>query len=110
VIQAIYIEMVLCKESMSVPFSSFPWILASVNFLVFLLEEIGSDRAHCECMRRFASFVNCFQQNWWIIFDMYIPCEASSWTFLHQNRKLSSRISLQNQLFCLCRLPAVIYE
>jgi hypothetical protein len=27
-----------------------------VNFLVFLLEEIGSDRAHCECMRRFASF------------------------------------------------------
>ena len=39
---------------------------------------------------------------------MYIPCEASSWTLLHQNRKLSSRISLQNQLFCLCRLPAVI--
>ena len=38
---------------------------------------------------------------------MYIPCEASSWTLLHQNRKLSSRISLQNQLFCLCRLPAV---
>ena len=33
-------------------------------FLVFLLEEIGSDRAHCECMRRFASFVNCFLQNW----------------------------------------------
>jgi hypothetical protein len=29
VIQAIYIEMVFCKESMSVPFSSFPWILAS---------------------------------------------------------------------------------
>jgi hypothetical protein len=28
-IQAIYIEMVFCKESMSVPFSSFPWILAS---------------------------------------------------------------------------------
>jgi hypothetical protein len=26
------------------------------NFLVFLLEEIGSDRAHCECMRRFAIF------------------------------------------------------
>jgi hypothetical protein len=43
------------------------------------------------------------------IFDMYIPCEASSWILLHQNRKLSSRISLQNQLFCLCRLPAV-YE
>ena len=41
------------------------------------------------------------------IFDMYIPCEASSWTLLHQNRKLSSRISLQNQLFSLCRLPAV---
>ena len=39
---------------------------------------------------------------------MYIPCEASSWTLLHQNRKLSSRISLQNQLFCLCRLPAVV--
>ena len=39
---------------------------------------------------------------------MYIPCEASSWTLLHQNRKLSSRISLQNQLFCLCRLPAVL--
>ena len=38
---------------------------------------------------------------------MYIPCEASSCTLLHQNRKLSSRISLQNQLFCLCRLPAV---
>ena len=38
---------------------------------------------------------------------MYIPCEASSWTLLHHNRKLSSRISLQNQLFCLCRLPAV---
>jgi hypothetical protein len=35
--------------------------------------------------------------------------EASSGTLLHQNRKLSSRISLQNQLFCLCRLPAVIY-
>ena len=28
-LQAIYIEMVFCKESMSVPFSSFPWILAS---------------------------------------------------------------------------------
>ena len=41
------------------------------------------------------------------IFDMYIPCEASSWTLLHQNRKLSSRISLQNRLFCLCWLPAV---
>jgi hypothetical protein len=41
---------------------------------------------------------------------MYIPCEASSWTLLHQNRKLSSRISLQNQLFCLCRLPAVWNE
>jgi hypothetical protein len=27
--------------------------------------------------------------------------EASSWTLLHQNRKLSSRISLQNQLFLL---------
>ena len=40
---------------------------------------------------------------------MYKPCEASSWTLLHQNRKLSSRISLQNQLFCLCRLPAVLY-
>ena len=38
---------------------------------------------------------------------MYIPCEASSWTLLHQNRKLSSRISLQNRLFCLCRLPVV---
>jgi hypothetical protein len=34
---------------------------------------------------------------------------SSSWTLLHQNRKLSSRISLQNQLFCLCRLPAVSY-
>jgi hypothetical protein len=31
----------------------------------------------------------------------------SSGTLLHQNRKLSSRISLQNRLFCLCRLPAV---
>ena len=39
---------------------------------------------------------------------MYIPCEASTWTLLHQNRKLSSRISLQNQLFCLWRLPAVL--
>ena len=39
---------------------------------------------------------------------MYIPCEASSWTLIHQNRKLSWRISLQNQLFCLCRLPAVV--
>jgi hypothetical protein len=29
VIKAIYIEMVFCKESMSVPLSSFPWILAS---------------------------------------------------------------------------------
>ena len=38
---------------------------------------------------------------------MYIPCEASSWTLLHQNRKLSSRISLQKQLFYLYRLPAV---
>ena len=37
--------------------------LQTVNFLVFLLEEIGSDRAHCECMRKFASFVNCFLQN-----------------------------------------------
>jgi hypothetical protein len=42
------------------------------------------------------------------IFDMHIPYEASTWTLLHQNRKLSSRISLQNQLFCLRRLPAVI--
>jgi hypothetical protein len=42
--------------------------------------------------------------------QMYIPCEASSWTLLHQNRKLSSRISLQIQLFCLCRLPAVILQ
>jgi hypothetical protein len=41
---------------------------------------------------------------------MYIPCEASSWTLLHQNRKLSSRIALQNQLFCLCRLLAVSDE
>ena len=40
---------------------------------------------------------------------MYIPCEASSWTLIHQNRKLSWRISLQNQLFCLCRLPAVYF-
>jgi hypothetical protein len=32
-------------------------LVQTVNFLVFLLEEIGSDRAHCECMRRFASFV-----------------------------------------------------
>ena len=31
VIQAIYIEMGFCKESMSVPFSSFPWILASAE-------------------------------------------------------------------------------
>jgi hypothetical protein len=110
--------------------------------------EIGSDRAHCECLRRFASFgttyvIHCIItnfaclsgnkcSNWcpssrrvfksikvifhcsWAavkkkisIFDMYIPCEASSWTLLHQNRKLSSRISLQNQLFCLYRLPAV---
>ena len=38
---------------------------------------------------------------------MYIPCEAFSGTLLHRNRKLSSRISLQNRLFCLCRLPAV---
>jgi hypothetical protein len=38
--------------------------LQTVNFLVFLLEEIGSDRAHCECMRRFSSFGNCFLQNW----------------------------------------------
>jgi transcription termination factor Rho len=44
------------------------------------------------------------------IFDMYIPCEASSETLLHQNRKLSSRISLQNRLFCLCRLPAVTWQ
>jgi hypothetical protein len=29
VIQAIYIEMVCCKELMSVPLLSFPWILAS---------------------------------------------------------------------------------
>jgi hypothetical protein len=41
---------------------------------------------------------------------MYIPCEASSWTLLQQNRKLSSQISLQNQLFCLCRLPAVLFN
>ena len=37
--------------------------LKSRYFHVFLL-EIGSDRAHCECMRRFASFGNCFLQNW----------------------------------------------
>jgi hypothetical protein len=37
--------------------------LQTVNFLVFLLDEIGSDRAHCECMRKFASFVNSFLQN-----------------------------------------------
>ena len=42
------------------------------------------------------------------IFDVYVPCEASSWALLHQGRKLSSRVSLQSQLFCLCRLPAVI--
>ena len=38
---------------------------------------------------------------------MYILRESSSWTLLHQNRKSSSRISLQNRLFCLCGLPAV---
>ena len=38
---------------------------------------------------------------------MYIPCEGSSWTLLYQNRKLSSRLSLQNRQFCLCRLQAV---
>jgi hypothetical protein len=31
-----------------------------------MLEEIGSDRAHCECMRKFASFVYCFLQNLYI--------------------------------------------
>ena len=34
------------------------------------------------------------------IFHMYIPCEVSSWTLFHQNRKLSSRISLQNCSAC----------
>jgi hypothetical protein len=29
---------------------------AQFVIIQFLLEEIGSDRAHCECMRRFASF------------------------------------------------------
>ena len=29
-------------------------------YLVFLLEEIGPDRAHCECMRRFASLLIVF--------------------------------------------------
>ena len=35
----------------------------TVNFLVFLLGEIGSGGAHCECVRRFASFVGCFLQD-----------------------------------------------
>jgi hypothetical protein len=39
--------------------------------------------------------------DWLVVFSGYS-------SFLHQNRKLSSRISLQNQLFCLCRLPAVV--
>jgi hypothetical protein len=42
---------------------------------------------------------------------LYMKCNSRKInrpTILHQNRKLSSRISLQNQLFCLCRLPAVI--
>jgi hypothetical protein len=38
VIQAIYIEMFFCKESMSVPFSSFPWILAMLWRMLSRLE------------------------------------------------------------------------
>ena len=37
--------------------------LRAVSFLVFLLGGIGSGGARCECMRRFASFVDCFMQN-----------------------------------------------
>jgi hypothetical protein len=44
--------------------------------------------------------------NFWHVHTL----RTSSWTLLHQNRKLSSQISLQNQLFCLCRLPAVNYN
>ena len=36
--------------------------LQAVNFLVFLLDGIGSGGAHCECMRGFAGFVGCFLQ------------------------------------------------
>ena len=38
---------------------------------------------------------------------MYIPFEAVTITPLKHNRKILSRFSLQNQMFCVCRLPAV---
>jgi hypothetical protein len=119
VIQVIYIEMVFCKESMSVPFSSFPWILASPEsgqgivyysciWNVTLAKSIVPRKTwrklwHSYISKLFLTKMQVAVKKKIWIFDMYIPCEASSWTLLHQNRKLSSRISLQNQLFCLCR-------
>ena len=38
---------------------------------------------------------------------MYIPFEAVTITPLKHNRKILSRFSLQNQMFCVCILPAV---
>ena len=38
---------------------------------------------------------------------MYIPFEAVTITPLKHNRKILSRFLLQNQMFCVCRLPAV---
>jgi hypothetical protein len=43
---------------------------------------------------------------------MYIPCEASSWTLLHQNRKLSSVILLNPVVayLILCGFPPLFLE
>ena len=41
---------------------------------------------------------------------MYIPFEAVTITPLKHNRKILSRFSLQNQMFCVCRLPAVLND
>jgi hypothetical protein len=57
--------------------------------------------------RRFARYVHV--KNWNLLFFCSNNAKSENamlWQ-IHQNRKLSSRISLQNRLFCLCRLPAV---
>jgi hypothetical protein len=69
--------------------------------------------------RHFARFVHV--RNWNFLFycsNIAKSENAMLWRMLSRletcivysckNRKLSSRIYLQNQLFCLCRLPAVI--
>jgi hypothetical protein len=91
VIQAIYKHCIskcfFVKSQCQSPFPlSLESNLQTVNFLVFLLEEIGSDRAHCECMRRFASFVNCFLQNWSIDTFKHKTDKYKNWQFVDSSR------------------------